>query len=169
MEDFVEEYKYNNCFWKKSGVLYNHGESKFKEYLSIADMFQAIAKSISNACGTIEKVPSLYKQSDDKNSTRGEGILVILHCIKVLNIELKKLSKNINSIATVIFEKNDSYQSKKQATKMCDDCYKKYQNELTKLSQVKKIYFDTMNKTIKYYLSKKIANKILNGKIDKEL
>ena len=169
MEDYIEDYKYNNCFWKKSGVLYNHGESKFKEYLSIADMFQAIAKSISNACGTIEKVPSLYKQSDDKNSTRGEGILVILHCIKVLNIELKKLSKNINSIATVIFEKNDSYQSKKQATKMCDDCYKKYQNELTKLSQVKKIYFDTMNKTIEYYLSQKIANKIRNGKIDKEL
>jgi glutamate racemase len=169
MEDYIEDYKYNNCFWKKSGVLYNHGESKFKEYLSIADMFQAIAKSISNACGTIEKVPSLYKQSDDKNSTRGEGILVILHCIKVLNIELKKLSKNINSIATVIFEKNDSYQSKKQAMKMCDDCYKKYQNELTKLSQVKKIYFDTMNKTIEYYLSQKIANKIRNGKIDKEL
>ena len=169
MEDYIEDYKYNNCFWKKSGVLYNHGESKFKEYLSIADMFQAIAKSINNACGTIEKVPSLYKQSDDKNSTRGEGILVILHCIKVLNIELKKLSKNINSIATVIFEKNDSYQSKKQATKMCDDCYKKYQNELTKLSQVKKIYFDTMNKTIEYYLSQKIANKIRNGKIDKEL
>ena len=169
MEDYIEDYKYNNCFWKKSGVLYNHGESKFKEYLSIADMFQAIAKSISNACGTIEKVHSLYKQSDDKNSTRGEGILVILHCIKVLNIELKKLSKNINSIATVIFEKNDSYQSKKQATKMCDDCYKKYQNELTKLSQVKKIYFDTMNKTIEYYLSQKIANKIRNGKIDKEL
>ena len=169
MEDYIEDYKYNNCFWKKSGVLYNHGESKFKEYLSIADMLQAIAKSINNACGTIEKVPSLYKQSDDKNSTRGEGILVILHCIKVLNIELKKLSKNINSIATVIFEKNDSYQSKKQATKMCDDCYKKYQNELTKLSQVKKIYFDTMNKTIEYYLSQKIANKIRNGKIDKEL
>ena len=169
MEDYVEDYKYNNCFWKKSGVLYNHGESKFKEYLSIADMFQTIAKSISTACGTIEKVPSLYKQSDDKHSTRGEGILVILHCIKVLNMELKKLSKNINSLATVIFEKNDSYQSKKQATKMCDDCYKKYQNELTKLSQVKKIYFDTMNKTIEYYLTQKAANKIRNGKIDKEL
>ena len=169
MEDYIEDYKYNNCFWKKSGVLYNHGESKFKEYLSIADMFQTIAKSISTACGTIEKVPSLYKQSDDKHSTRGEGILVILHCIKVLNMELKKLSKNINSLATVIFEKNDSYQSKKQATKMCDDCYKKYQNELTKLSQVKKIYFDTMNKTIEYYLTQKAANKIRNGKIDKEL
>ena len=138
MEDYIEDYKYNNCFWKKSGVLYNHGESKFKEYLSLADMFQVIAKSLSIACGTIEKVPSLYKQSDDKDSTRGNGIAVIIHCIKALNSELKKLSKSINSLATVIFEKNDSYQSKKQAMKMCDDCYKKYQNELTRLSQVKK-------------------------------
>ena len=169
MEDYIEDYKYNNCFWKKSGVLYNHGESKFKEYLSLADMFQVIAKSLSIACGTIEKVPSLYKQSDDKDSTRGNGIAVIIHCIKALNSELKKLSKSINSLATVIFEKNDSYQSKKQAMKMCDDCYKKYQNELTRLSQVKKIYFDTMNKTIEYYLAQKAANKIGNGKIDKEL
>ena len=169
MEDYIEDYKYNNCFWKESGVLYNHGESKFKEYLSLADMFQVIAKSLSIACGTIEKVPSLYKQSDDKDSTRGNGIAVIIHCIKALNSELKKLSKSINSLATVIFEKNDSYQSKKQAMKMCDDCYKKYQNELTRLSQVKKIYFDTMNKTIEYYLAQKAANKIGNGKIDKEL
>ena len=169
MEDYIEDYKYNNCFWKKSGVLYNHGESKFKEYMSIADIFQSISKSISNACSTIEKVPSLYKPSDDKNSTRGNGILVIIHSIKILNSELKKMSKSINSIANLIYEKNDSYQSKKQATKMCDDCYKKYQNELTKLTQVKKIYFDTMNKTIEYYLTQKAANKIGSGRIDKEL
>ena len=169
MEDYIEDYKYNNCFWKKSGVLYNHGESKFKEYMSIADIFQSISKSISNACSTIEKVPSLYKPSDDKNSTRGNGILVIIHSIKILNSELKKMSKSINSIANLIYEKNDSYQSKKQATKMCDDCYKKYQNELTKLAQVKKIYFDTMNKTIEYYLTQKAANKIGSGRIDKEL
>ena len=42
MEDYVEDYKYNNCFWKKSGVLYNHAELKFKEYMSVGEMFQAL-------------------------------------------------------------------------------------------------------------------------------
>ena len=168
MEDYIEDYKYNNCFWKKSGVLYTHGESKFKEYMSIGDMFQTISKGINTLVATLDKVPSLYKPSDEK-STRGNGISVIIHCIKLLTNEFKKLSKNINNIANNILEKEDSYQSKKQATKMCDDCYKKYQNELTKLSQVKKTYFDTVNKTIEYYLIQKNSNKIGNGKIMAEL
>ena len=159
MEDYIEDYKYNNCFWKKSGVLYIHGESKFKEYMSIGDMFQTIAKGINALVITLDKVPSLYKPSDEK-STRGNGISVIIHSIKILTSEFKKLSKNINTIANNILEKEDSYQSKKQATKMCDECYKKYQNELTKLSQVKKTYFDTVNKTIEYYLIQKSSNKL---------
>ena len=169
MEDYVEDYKYNNCFWKKSGVLYNHAESKFKEYMSIGQMFQSISKGILQFCNLLEKVPALYKPSDDTNSTRGSGISVIIQCIKVLNSNFRKLSKSFNSIATSIMEKNDSYQSKKQATKMCDDCYKKYQNELNKLSQIKKIYFDVMNKTIEYYLTQKWSNKLSNSKIATEL
>ena len=47
--------------------------------------------------------------------------------------------------------------------------FKKYQNELTKLSQVKKSYFDTVNKTIEYYLIQKSSNKMGNGKIMAEL
>ena len=169
MEDYIEDYKYNNCFWKKSGVLYNHGESKFKEYMSIGDMFQGISKGINTLCSLIEKIPSLYKPSEEKKSTRGNGIIVIIHCIKLINLELKKLSKNINSLAITIKEKNDSYQSKKQATKMCDDCYKKYQNELNRLSQVKKVYFDNVNKTIEFFLTQKYSNKIGNSKISAEL
>ena len=169
MEDYVEDYKYNNCFWKKSGVLYNHAESKFKEYMSIGEMFQVLSKGINTFCNTLDKIPTLYKPSDDSNSTRGNGISVIIQCIKELNNDFRKLSKNINSIAATIMEKNDSYQSKKQATKMCDDCYKKYQNELNKLSQIKKIYFDAMNKTIEYYLIQKSSNKLNNSKIATEL
>ena len=165
MEDYIEDYKYNNCFWKKSGVLYIHAESKFKEYMSIGEMFQAISKGIYQLCNIIEKVPNLY----DTYSTRGKGISVIVHCIKIINSEFRKLSKNINKIATNILEKNDSYQSKKVATKMCDNCYKKYQNELTKLSQIKKVYFDVMNKTIEFYLIQKTANKLNNSKIAAEL
>lgn len=169
MEDYVEDYKYNNCFWKKSGVLYNHAELKFKEYMSVGEMFQALSKGILALCNNMDKVPNLYKPSDDQNSTRGNGITVIINCIKALNNEFRKLSKNVNTIATNILEKLDSYQSKKVATKMCDDCYKKYQNELTKLSQVKKAYFDVMNKAIEYYLIQKAANKLSNSKIAAEL
>ena len=169
MEDYVEDYKYNNCFWKKSGVLYNHAELKFKEYMSVGEMFQALSKGILTLCNTMDKVPNLYKPSDDQNSTRGNGIAVVINSIKALTNEFRKLSKNVNTIATNILEKLDSYQSKKVATKMCDDCYKKYQNELTKLSQVKKAYFDVMNKAIEYYLIQKAANKLSNSKIAAEL
>ena len=40
---------------------------------------------------------------------------------------------------------------------------------MTKLSQVKNIYFDTVNKSIEYYLSHKYANKLDNSKIKTEL
>ena len=30
MEDYIEDYKYNNCFWKKSGVLYTHSDLKYE-------------------------------------------------------------------------------------------------------------------------------------------
>ena len=169
MEDYIEDYKYNNCFWKKSGVLYNHGESKFKEYMSIGDIFEEMSKGIASLCSFFGKIPSLYKPSEEKNSTRGSGILVIINCIKILNTELKKFSKNIKDLAEKVKEKNDSYQSKKQAIKMCDDCYKKYQNELNKLSQVKKAYFDNMNKTIEFFLTQKYSNKIGNSKTMSEL
>ena len=44
MKDYIEDYKYNNCFWKKSGVLYAHSESKFNEFMSIGYIFDTMAK-----------------------------------------------------------------------------------------------------------------------------
>lgn len=105
MEDYVEDYKYNNCFWKKSGVLYNHAESKFREYMSVGEMFQSIGKALSTFCSNLDSVPNIYKQSDS-TSTRGKGISVIINCIKLLNIESRKLLKEINTIAAKIVEKN---------------------------------------------------------------
>ena len=105
MEDYVEDYKYNNCFWKKSGVLYNHAESKFKEYMSVGKMFQSMAKAINEFCSSLDSVPNIYIQSDS-TSTRGKGILVIINCIKYLNNELRKLLKEVNTIANKNIEKN---------------------------------------------------------------
>lgn len=158
MEDYVEDYKYNNCFWKKSGVLYNHAESKFKEYMSVGEMFQTISKALGVLCSTLNNVPNIYKLSDS-TSTRGKGISTIIHFIKILNSEFRKLGKEINSIASKIVEKKFSYESKKEATKMCDEFYKSYQNELNKLSSLKKVYFDTTNKAIESYLNVKYSNK----------
>ena len=158
MEDYVEDYKYNNCFWKKSGVLYNHAESKFKEYMSVGEMFQSIGKALFTFCSNLDSVPNIYKQSDS-TSTRGKGILVIINCIKLLNNESRKLLKEINTIAAKIVEKKLSYDSKKDAIKICDDNYKKYQGELNKLSSLKKVYFDTTNKAIESCFNIKYSNK----------
>ena len=158
MEDYVEDYKYNNCFWKKSGVLYNHAESKFKEYMSVGKMFQSMAKAINEFCSSLDSVPNIYIQSDS-TSTRGKGIIVIINCIKFLNNELRKLLKEVNTIANKIIEKKLSYDSKREAIKMCDDFYKSYQGELNKLSSIKKVYFDTTNKAIETCLNIKYSNK----------
>ena len=169
MEDYVEDYKYNNCFWKKSGVLYNHSKSKFIEYMSVGEMFHKIAEAINILCQTLENIPNLYRPSKDENSTRKKGILLIINCIKDLKNELYKYYKEIETIAISISEKKDSYDSKRQAAKMCDECNAKYQNELDKLGLIKKSYFDVLNKTIEYFLIQKFTNKIKNGKIKTEI
>jgi hypothetical protein len=169
MEDYVEDFKYNNCFWKKSGVLYTHAKSKFKEYMSIGAILKSVSKAISNVCVAINETPSVYKKADDEGSTRSAGISVFFDYLKILNNKFHQMSKSINEIANLILEKNDKYESRKPATKMCDDYYKKYQDELLKLSQVKKVYFDAMNKTIEYYLLHKFSNKIGNNKVTAEL
>ena len=169
MEDYVEDYKYNNCFWKKSGVLYNHSKSKFIEYMSVGEMFHKIAEAINILCQTLENIPNLYRPSKDENSTRKKGILLIINCIKDLKNELYKYYKEIETRAISISEKKDSYDSNRQAAKMCDECNAKYQNELDKLGLIKKSYFDVLNKTIEYFLIQKFTNKIKNGKIKTEI
>ena len=169
MEDYVEDYKYNNCFWKKSGVLYNHSKSKFKEYMSVGEMFHKIAEAINILCDTLDTIPTLYRPSKDENSTRKNGILVMIDYIKDLKNELYQYYKEIETIAISISEKKDSYDSKRQAAKMCDECNANFQSELDKLSLIKKQYFDVLNKTIEYYLIQKYTNKIKNGKIKTEI
>ena len=169
MEDYIEDYKYNNCFWKKSGVLYNHARAKFSEYLSVGAMFKALAKGIRVLCETINNIPSLYKPSENKKCTRGDGILIIIECFQILNDEFRKFGKHIESLTKKIIEKNDAFQSKREAVKMCDDYNNIYQKELEKLSKTKNAYFDSLNKTIEYYLNHKFSNKLKNNKVINEL
>ena len=52
---------------------------------------------------------------------------------------------------------------------MCDDAYKRYDNELNKLTNVKKSYFDTMNKVVEIYINQKYNKKKDSNKSKQEL
>ena len=44
MEDYVEDYKYSDCFWQKSKILYEYSDSKFKQFLSIGKILKKYQK-----------------------------------------------------------------------------------------------------------------------------
>jgi hypothetical protein len=52
---------------------------------------------------------------------------------------------------------------------MCDDAYKKYDNGLIRLANLRKSYFDTMHKVVESFLNQKYSKKGENSKSKKEL
>ena len=169
MEDYVEDYKYNNCFWKKSGVLYSHSDSKYDEFMSIGTIFQKLKPKIfefSEFLGTIDKY---YKKPAEPNYSRGDGIQVILSSIKRIKDELVKLSEVIEELSGKILEKKDTYESKKPAAKMCDEAFKKFDSELAKLKGIRKSYVDSINKVVESHLNQKYSKKGENSKAKAEL
>ena len=169
MKDYVEDYKYNNCFWKKSGVLYEHSDSKFREYMSVGYIFQKMSNEIYRLSEFLGKLNKVYEKPKEPNYTREDGIQVVLSTIKMVKNELNKLAVNLGEIARKILEKKDTYESKIEPMKMCDEAFKKYDNELNKLSNVKKSYFDTMNKVVETYLNQKYSKKGESAKSKQEL
>ncbi len=169
MKDYVEDYKYNNCFWKKSGVLYEHSDSKFREYMSIGYIFQKMSNEIYRLSEFLGKLNKVYEKPKEPNYTREDGIQVVLSSIKKVKNEFNKLAVNLGEIARKILEKKDTYESKIEPMKMCDEAFKKYDNELNKLSSVKKSYFDTMNKVVETYLNQKYSKKGESAKSKQEL
>ena len=169
MKDYVEDYKYNNCFWKKSGVLYEHSDSKFKEYMSIGYIFQKMSNEIYRLSEFFGKLNKVYEKPKEPNYTRENGIQVILSSIKIIKNEFNKLAVNLGEIARKILEKKESYESKIEPMRMCDEAFKKYDTELNKLSSVKKSYFDTMNKVVETYLNQKYSKKGESAKSKQDL
>jgi hypothetical protein len=165
----VEDYKYNNCFWKKSGVLYEHSDSKFREYMSVGYIFQKMSNEIYRLSEFLGKLNKVYEKPKEPNYTREDGIQVVLSTIKMVKNEFNKLAVNLGEIARKILEKKDTYESKIEPMKMCDEAFKKYDNELNKLSNVKKSYFDTMNKVVETYLNQKYSKKGESAKSKQEL
>ena len=169
MKDYVEDYKYNNCFWKKSGVLYEHSDSKFKEYMSVGTIFQKMSNEIYRLSELFGKLNKLYYKPNEPNYSREDGIQVVLSSIKIIKNEFHKLAVNLGELARKILEKKETYESKIEPMKMCDEAYKKYDNELNKLANVKKSYFDTMNKVVETYLNQKYSKKGESNKSKQEL
>ena len=169
MEDYVEDFRYNNCFWKKSGVLYKHSDNKYNEYMSIGHIFQKMSDEIYRLSEMFGNLHKDYFKPNEPEYTREKGINVILKTIKLIKLEFLKLSKNLGEIASKILEKKDTYESKKEPMRMCEDAFKKYDLELTKLSNVKKSYFDTMNRVVETYLNQKYSKKGENSKSKQDL
>ena len=165
----MEDYKYNNCFWKKSGVLYEHSDSKFKEYMSIGQIFKYMSKKIFKLSEKFGGLKKMYAKPKEPNYTRENGIEVILSSITIIKNEFHKLAIGLGDLARKILAREDAYKSKAEPTKMCDDAYKKYDNELIKLSNVKKSYFDTMNKVVESHLNQKYSKKGESNKAKQEL
>ena len=164
MEDYIEDYKYNNCFWKKSGVLYTHSDLKYEEFMSVGTIFQKLGAKIEEFCDFLDTIDKSYKKPNEPDYSRGEGIQVILSSMKKIKNELTKLYALTNDISNKIFDKKETYESKKPAAKMCDEAYKKYEAELNKLKIVKKAYFDSTNKVVESYLNQNYGKKVDKNK-----
>ena len=172
MEDLiVDDYKYNNCFWMKSGLLYSHAEKKFQEFISVGNIFSKFSEITRNYYEELNQLPSIYSSPDDEDSTTYLGIKKVLDFIKKIAENLKNLTKKTENLAVVIIEKNDTYQSRKRIMDICERDHKKYQDALTKLKNYKENYFDSINKAIEAYISNKLKGKVkkINQKFINEI
>ena len=160
MEDYVEDYKYNNCFWKNSKLLYDHSEKKFQQYMSVGEIFNSMAKNLNIFCSSLESIPDLLKGSEDNFSTRFKGIQELIVLIKQVNTKFTDFSGNISKIASVILEKRYAYNSKKEILEMCENSEKVYQSKLKELKNKKKSYTDAINKAVELFLTAKFNNKL---------
>ena len=167
MEDYVEDYKYNNSFWMKSGLLYSHAEKKFQEYLSIGKMINNFSIICNYFYDEVIKIPNLYKMADEEKSTRYCGIKVLIDYINQIAQCIKNLKKDTEKIAKNIFEKEYAYDSKKEAMDMCDKDHKNYKEALIKLKLNKENYFDSINKAIELHLISKLKGKEKKNKSKK--
>ncbi len=160
MENYITDFSYENCFWGNRNCLYEHLSSKYKEYLSIASVNINIADSIEKFCKSLnlsKNKYSPYKEND--TSTRGKGIKIALNFINKIIDKLKQFADNLISISNKIYEREISYNSKKEAKKMCDESLKKYENSLKTLITKRNSYYDSVNQIIEQFLNNKYKNK----------
>ena len=159
MEDYVEDYKYNNCFWKKTNLLYMHAKYKFNQYLSIGNMFKEMAEALDTCCKTMNKIDRLLMKNDKDSSTRYQGISGLLELFKQITKKFNEFYVKVKKISTEIFEKQFSYESKRKVLDICEDNRKKYEIKVNELEIKKKNYTDAINKAVELYLQLQLNKK----------
>ena len=164
MEDYVEDYKYSDCFWKKSKKLYDYSDSKFKQFLSIGKIFKKISKNIFNLVENLKAIDQIYEKPKEPNYTREDGIDAFFSSINIVNNEFTKLAKNLVKIADQIDIQKDTYNSQDGAMKMCEQANQKYKEHISKLGNIKTSYFDSIHKYVEVYLNYKYGKKAESNK-----
>ena len=179
MDDYVEDYSYNNNFWMKSGVLYSHFREKFNEFMSLGEIFKRFADlslEFSQKLKKVIKKREKFESENDKGviwrkkgeseresvyvplekpdgSTRSTGIKTLLDYLERISNCMNTLNETVGRISKDFYDKDLGYKTKIKYEKDCEDKLKKYQDALNKLKERKINYFDSINKAIEYHLS----------------
>ena len=168
MEDYVEEYKYSDCFWGNQKTLYTHSDNKLRQFISIGKIIQKLSQDIFGLQRNLNKFEDLYKKPDEPNYSREDGIEAFFSCIKVLTNEFNKFAKILDKIYNEINIKKDVYESQRDVENMRDEACNKYNHELDNLNDIKKSYFDSINNYVEVFLNK-TYNKKENSKMKHDL
>ena len=124
---------------KKSGVLYEHSDMKSREFLSVGKIFRYMAKKLNKIYENFGKLNTIFEKPKEPKYTREDGIDVILGSFNIIRNEFKKIAYSLNDLAKQILDKEESFKSKAEPTKMCDDSYKKYDYGLNRLANLRKL------------------------------
>ena len=168
MEDYVEEYKYSDCFWGNQKTLYTHSDNKLRQFISIGKIIQKLSQDIFGLQRNLNKFEDLYKKPDEPIYSREDGIEAFFSCIKVLTNEFNKFAKILDKIYNEINIKKDVYESQRDVENMRDEACNKYNHELDNLNDIKKSYFDSINNYVEAFLNK-TYNKKENSKMKHDL
>ena len=106
MENYIEDYSYENCFWDNVDFLYEHSNLKFNEYLSIGQLNYNLADSLLKFSQHLNKIKNdfvPYKKND--TSSRGNAIQGFLNFITKIINNLEDFAKNLEGIFNRIEEK----------------------------------------------------------------
>ena len=169
MEDYVEEYKYSDCFWQKTKILYEHSDNKFKQFLSISKILKRYTSEIFDLLENFKKIDNIYEKPKEPNYSREDGIEAFFSIINVVKNEFNKLAKSLVKIANEIDKQKDVYNNQENSMNLCEKAYNEYKEHLKKLSLLKSSYVDSINKYVEVFLNIKYSKKGENSKLQHEL
>ncbi len=153
MENYIEDYSYENCFWDNVDFLYEHSNLKFNEYLSIGQLNYNLADSLLKFSQHLNKIKNdfvPYKKND--TSSRGNAIQGFLKFITKIINNLEDFAKNLEGIFNRIEEKKSSYESKNQVKILCKENLEKYESCRKSINSKKIAYYESVDQAIEQHL-----------------